>query len=85
MRITEFDFPDREIAVDLELLAERADVAKVLDSLTKEWLQDQIRLLEAQAAIVKTIGFGAIGGVIGWSLLSIVGLTTALSEGNNFK
>lgn len=82
LRTSGFNFPDPQIAVDLEILAERADVGKVLEMLTQEWLDEQTRNLEFQADIARSIGLGAVGSVIAWAMLSIVGLAQSLAGGH---
>ena len=81
LRITEFGFPDTEIAMDLELLAERSDVSAVLDIIVREWMSEQIRKLDTQANVIRSIGTGVIGAVIAWAMLSIVGLSTTMANG----
>lgn len=82
LRVTGYNFPDPQIAVDLEILAERADVGKVLEMLTQEWLDEQTQNLEFQADIARSLGLGAVGAVIAWAMLSIVGLAQSLASGS---
>lgn len=78
-----FEFPDAQVALDLEILSERSDVGTVIDVVTKEWIEEQIDMLNVQAQLVRTFGLMAVGGVIAWAMLSILRITTILSEMQN--
>jgi type II secretory pathway component PulF len=86
-----FGFPDDAIVMDMIILAERADVATVLDMVSREWLDEQILLLEAQSGVVRSAGMALVGGVIGWAFSSILGIAQGTAEGGgsgagaNFK
>lgn len=81
LRLGGLNFPDPQLARDLEILAERADVARTLEVLAKEWLEEQTRNLNSQAALVRTIGMGIVGGFIGWAMLSIVSISQSMASG----
>lgn len=78
-----FEFPDPQVALDLEILSERSDVGSVIDIVTKEWIEEQIEQLNVQAQVVRTFGLLAVGGVISWAMLSILRITTILTEMQN--
>lgn len=78
-----FEFPDPQVALDLEILSERSDVGSVIDIVTKEWIEEQIEQLNIQAQIVRNFGLAAVGGVISWAMLSILRITTVLTEMQN--
>lgn len=81
LRSQGLNFPDPQLARDLEILAERADVARTLEVLAQEWLAEQTRSLNSQAALVRTIGMGLVGGFIAWAMLSIVGISQSMAGG----
>lgn len=83
LRAGNYNFPDPQVAMDLEILSERADVGTVIDSVTKEWIEEQIDVLNVQAGVVRTAGLIAVGGVIAWAMLSILRITTLLTETQN--
>ncbi|NDE89691.1 MAG: hypothetical protein EB059_00910 [Alphaproteobacteria bacterium] len=83
LRAGGYDFPDPQVALDLEILSERSDVGGVIDVVTKEWIEEQIEVLNIQATIVRTAGLLCVGGVIAWAMLSILQITTILSDMQN--
>lgn len=83
LEIEGLNFPDPAIVNDLVVLAERTDVAKLLDTITHEWMDDQMELLEKQAQIIRVFGLAGVGGIIAWTMLSIVGLTQSVAQGFN--
>jgi len=82
LRAGRYEFPDPQVALDLEILSERGDIGGVIDSVTKEWIEEQIELLNLQAAFTRTAGLFAVGGVIAWTMLSILRITSILTEGS---
>lgn len=81
LRVHGLNFPDPQLARDLEILSERADVARTLEVLAHEWLNEQTLALQQQAALVRTVGMGAVGGFIAWAMLSIVGIAQSMAQG----
>jgi len=69
LRIGKYNFPDPSVAVDLEILSERADVGSVIEQVTEEWIRDQIDILKV------------VGGVIAWTMMSIFNVVGELSKG----
>jgi type II secretory pathway component PulF len=80
LRVNNLNFPDPALARDLEILAERADVARTIESLAKEWLEEQTRNLNGQASMVRTVGMGLVGGFIAWAMMSIVGISQSIAN-----
>lgn len=78
LRATGTNFPDPQIALDLEILAERGDVGQIIDMVTEDWLRDQTERLNAQAAVIRLIGMVLVGLTIAWTMLSIVGITQSV-------
>jgi type II secretory pathway component PulF len=83
LRAGSYEFPDPAVALDLEILSERADVGQIIDVVTKEWIEEQIEQLNLQAQLVRTGGLLCVGGVIAWAMLSILNITTVLSDVQN--
>ncbi len=83
LRAGGFDFPDPQVALDLEILSERSDVGSIIDVVTKEWIEEQIEVLTIQAGLVRTVGLVCVGGVIAWAMMSILRITTILSDMQN--
>lgn len=83
LRLTGMRFPDTAVAVDLEILSERADVSAVIEQITQEWIRDQIDSLKVQAQVVRTAGMMIVGGIIGFSMYSILNITTAITSQTN--
>lgn len=80
LRAEKLNFPDPQLARDLEILSERVDVARTLEVLAKDWLEEQTRALNSQANLVKTIGMGLVGGFIAWAMMSIVGISQSIAS-----
>ncbi|MDX2027610.1 MAG: type II secretion system F family protein [Alphaproteobacteria bacterium] len=80
LRIGKYNFPDPAVAVDLEILSERADVGSVIEQVTEEWIRDQIDAMKGQAVIVRNAGLAIVGGVIAWTMMSIFNVVAELSK-----
>ncbi len=83
LRAGNYYFPDPTVALDLEILSERSDVGQVIDAVTKEWIEEQIEVLNTQSQAVRTGGLLCVGGVIAWAMLTILNITTILTEMQN--
>lgn len=88
LRIGKYNFPDPVVAVDLEILSERADVGSVIEQVTHEWINEQILTLKTQAVLSRNIGMALVGGIIAWAMTSIFAVVGELSKqgsgGSNF-
>ena len=82
LRIGRYNFPDPSVAIDLEILSERADVGSVIEQVTDEWMTDQIEILKTQAALTRNIGLAIVGGTIAWSMNSIFSVVTEVTKSN---
>jgi len=80
LRTGRFNFPDPGVAVDLEILSERADVGSVIEQVTDEWITDQIEVLKAQAAVTRNLGLIVVGGTIAWAMQSVFAVVTEVSK-----
>lgn len=83
LQADELGFPDETIVFDMIILAERADIATILDMVSREWLDDQIQMLESQSAAVRSAGMMLMGAVIGWAFMSIIGIAQGTAEMGN--
>jgi len=83
LRIGKYNFPDPIVAIDLEILSERADVGSVIEAVTNEWINEQILTLKAQAAVSRNVGMAVVGGIIAWAMSSIFGVVGELSKGGS--
>lgn len=80
LRAQGLNFPDPALARDLEILSERVDVARTMEVLARDWLEEQTRALNGQAAFVRTVGMGLVGGFIAWAMMSIVGISQSIAS-----
>ena len=80
LRLSETNFPDPAVAIDLEILSERADVGSVIEQITDEWMQDQIDAMNAQAVMIRNAGMAVVGGIIAWVMTSIFAVVGALTS-----
>jgi len=86
LRLTRMNFPDPAVAIDLEILSERADVGAVIEHVTEEWMNEQIGAMKVQAVIIRNIGMAIVGGIIAWTMTAIfnvVGEMTKPGNGSN--
>ena len=81
LRIGKYNFPDPAVAVDLEILSERADVGTVIEEVTEEWIREQIESMNNQALICRNAGMAIVGGIIAWVMTSIFAVVGELSKG----
>lgn len=81
LRAIGMNFPDPQVALDMEILAERADVAETMQAIADEWMDEQIAKLQVQSQFVRFAGMGVVGGIIAWAMLSIVNVSTEMSNG----
>jgi type II secretory pathway component PulF len=80
LRMTQMNFPDPRVAVDLEILAERADVGQVIEMVAEEWMQDQVEAMQLQAVLFRNIGMAIVGAIIAWTMMSIFSVVGAMSK-----
>jgi type II secretory pathway component PulF len=80
LRAGKYNFPDPSVAIDLEILSERADVGQVIEQVTEEWIRDQIDVLKTQAIVARNVGMLVVGGVIAWTMMSIFSVVGELSK-----
>jgi len=80
LRVGKFNFPDPQVAVDLEILSERADVGSVIEQVTEEWIREQIDAMKAQSVVARNLGLAVVGGVIAWTMMSIFSVVGELSK-----
>ena len=86
LRAGKFNFPDPGVAIDLEILSERADVGSVIEQVTEEWINDQIDTLRLQAMMARNVGMAIVGSVIAWVMISIFAVVGELSKsGSSYK
>lgn len=82
LRIGKYNFPDPSVAIDLEILSERADVGSVIEQVTEEWMRDQIEVLKGQAGIARNVGLIVVGATIAWAMQSVFAVVTQVSNGS---
>jgi type II secretory pathway component PulF len=80
LRKTRYNFPDPTVAIDLEILSERADVGVVIEQITEEWMNEQIESLKGQAVIARNVGMAAVGAIIAWTMTSIFAVVGELAK-----
>jgi len=80
LRTGKYNFPDPSVAIDLEILSERADVGTIIEQVTEEWIREQIDVLKTQAMIARNVGLACVGGVIAWTMMSIFNVVGELSK-----
>jgi len=89
LRMGKYNFPDPMVAIDLEILSERADVGQVIEDVTEEWINEQIDILKNQALVSRNVGMMVVGGVIAWTMMAIFNVVIELTKpgtqaGGNF-
>ncbi|MFA4994426.1 MAG: type II secretion system F family protein [Bdellovibrionales bacterium] len=81
LRLTKMNFPSPDVAVDLEILAERADIGVVIEKVAEEWMEDQVDTMKAQAGVIRNFGMAIVGGIIAWTMMSIFSVVGEMSKG----
>ncbi|MBI1273826.1 MAG: hypothetical protein GC131_07060 [Alphaproteobacteria bacterium] len=80
LRTGNMNFPDPQVAIDLEILSERADVGIVIEQITEEWIREQVDNLKTQSMVIRNIGLVIVGTVIAFAMLSILHITTVITS-----
>lgn len=80
LRLTRMNFPDPTVAVDLEILAERADAGMVIEQVTEEWMREQVDAMKMQAVVIRNAGMAIVGAIIAWTMSSIFGVVGEMSK-----
>jgi type II secretory pathway component PulF len=83
LRLTQMNFPSPDVAVDLEILAERADVGQVIEKVAEEWMEDQVETMKHQAVVIRNAGMAIVGAIIAWTMTSIFAVVGELSKGGS--
>jgi type II secretory pathway component PulF len=83
LRLTGLNFPSPDVAVDLEILSERADIGQVIEKVAEEWMEDQVDSMKAQAILIRNVGMAIVGGIIAWTMISIFSVVGELSKGGS--
>lgn len=81
LRYGDYGFPDPSVAIDLEILSERSDVGSVIESITADWIREQIDDLKAQAGVARNVGLAIVGATIAWTMLSVFDVVVEVSKG----
>ena len=63
---TGFNFPDKESVMDLRAYAGLNKFDEALEKLGTEWLEESVEKIEMQTAVLRNIGFAALGGTFMW-------------------
>lgn len=69
MQKTAMNFPDREIIADLQIYSELDNFAEALDRMADEWLEDSIKAIEQQAAVLNMVAILFVTAVVAWSVM----------------
>jgi type II secretory pathway component PulF len=83
LRRTRMNFPSPEVAIDLEVLAESADVGVIIEQVAEEWMRDQVDAMKMQAVMIRNIGMALVGGIIAWTMMSIFSVVGEMSKGGS--
>lgn len=83
LRLSQLNFPAPEIAIDLEILSERADVGAVIEQVTADWMRDQVDAMKMQAVFIRNMGMAIVGGIIAWTMSSIFSVVGELTKGSS--
>ena len=80
LRKSGYNFPAPEVAIDLEILAERADVGAVIEMVAEEWMLDQVEAMKFQSEVVRLVGMVVVAGIIVWYMMSIFNVIGELTK-----
>lgn len=74
LHATGFNFPDKETVQDLRAYAGLNKFDETLEAIGTEWLEDSVRLIDAQTGIFRNVAFLILGGVFMWIAVGIFSL-----------
>jgi type II secretory pathway component PulF len=63
---TGYNFPDKESVMDLRAYAGLNKFDEALEKLGTEWLEESVEKIEVQTAVLRNVGFFALGGTFMW-------------------
>lgn len=61
-----YGYPDPDIVDDLVAYSDLPAFTEMLDQIGKEWLENSINLIQAQARVLNTVALAMLGGIIAW-------------------
>ncbi len=83
LRLSKMNFPEPGVAIDLEILSDRADVGAVIEQVADEWMQEQVDAMKMQAVFIRNAGMAIVGSIIAWAMMSIFSVVGELSKGGS--
>lgn len=73
-------FPDRAIIDSIAIFSQRAELDKALEITAKEWMENGIERVNAQAAVLKTVAFFSVVLIVLWLVLGLFAIQQQISQ-----
>lgn len=73
-------FPDRNIIDSIAIFSQRAELDKALQITAKEWMDNGMERVNAQAAVLKTIAFLTVVCVVAWLVLGLFAIQQEIAS-----
>jgi type II secretory pathway component PulF len=71
LKLTGYEFPDRESINDLRAYSEMSNVEDALEILGNEWLSETVEKITSQTAVMRNMSFLFLGATFGWIMMGI--------------
>lgn len=73
-------FPDRAIIDSISIFSQRAELDKALQITAKEWMENGMDQVNAQAAVLKTAAFLTVVGIVAWLVLGLFAIQEQIAR-----
>ncbi|EIV7749461.1 type II secretion system F family protein [Escherichia coli] len=84
LHITGFDFPNKQMVLDIRTYAGLNGFEMMLNKLSKEWQEDMVSFIEAQMSLLRNLAIVIMGGVFMWIISGMFSLQQQISDAAQF-
>lgn len=81
MYLAGFQFPDEEVVEDLRLYATLGNFDERMDKLARQWIEEGVSNVQAQAAMLNMVALVAVGITVAWMGMGIMALQSQITSG----
>ena len=81
---TGYEFPDRQIVADLRIYSKMPSFSEMLDTISKEWIDEAVERISGQAKILNGLVLGIITVFIIWMSYGLYEITNQISSAAMF-
>lgn len=73
-------FPDRAIIESIAIFSQRAELDKALQVTAKEWMENGLDQVNAQAAVLKSVAFLTVVLIVAWLVLGLFAIQEQIAQ-----